>query len=57
MDDNNSSSLNLDEFKKAVRDYRLGFNDEEVKLVFNCFDKTKNGQIDYEEFLREIRVN
>ncbi len=57
MDDNNSNSLDINEFTKACKDYRMGLNDEEIKVAFNAFDTTHNGQIDYEEFLREIRVS
>jgi Ca2+-binding EF-hand superfamily protein len=47
----------MSEFKKAMIDYRVGLNDEELKIAFNTFDKRGDGQIDYEEFLREARVN
>ena len=46
----------MGEFKKACKDYRIGLSEEEIKAVFNHFDKRGDGTIDYEEFLREIRV-
>jgi Ca2+-binding EF-hand superfamily protein len=56
VDDNHTNTLDMEEFKKACRDYRIGLTDEEVKVAFNNFDKRGDGNIDYEEFLREVRV-
>src|SRR5690348_5307732 len=55
MDDDNSKALNFSEFKKASHDYQFGLSEEEIQKVFLAFDNTGNGQIDYEEFLREVR--
>jgi Ca2+-binding EF-hand superfamily protein len=55
MDDNNSRSLDIDEFKKAARDYRWELSDTEVEKAFSAFDRTNSGEIDYDEFLRTIR--
>ena len=46
----------MSEFRKAMNDYRVGLNDEEIKIAFNTFDKRGDGKIEYEEFLREARV-
>jgi len=56
MDDDNSFSLQFSEFKKAMTDYRLGFNEDEIKRAFKLFDLNGDGNIDYEEFLYTIRV-
>jgi Ca2+-binding EF-hand superfamily protein len=55
MDDNNSQSLNLYEFTKAMNDYMLGFSEAEIKTVFNIFDDDGTGEVTYDEFLRDIR--
>jgi Ca2+-binding EF-hand superfamily protein len=55
MDDNNSRSLDLYEFTKAVKDYMLGFNDAEIKVLYAYFDSDRSGSVDYDEFLRVIR--
>lgn len=55
MDDNNSRSLDIYEFTKAVKDYMLGFNDTEIKVLFNYFDIDRGGSVDYDEFIRIIR--
>ena len=56
MDDNNSRSLDMYEFTKAMKDYMLGFNDTEIKMLFNYFDIDRGGTVDYDEFLVGIRV-
>jgi Ca2+-binding EF-hand superfamily protein len=55
MDDNNSRSLDLYEFTKAVKDYMLGFNDAEIKSLYGYFDSDRSGSVDYDEFLRALR--
>lgn len=55
MDDNNSRSLDIYEFTKAMKDYMLGFNDSEIKTLYNYFDSERSGAVDYDEFLRTLR--
>lgn len=55
MDDNNSRSLDLYEFTKALKDYMLGFSEPEIKGLYGYFDVDRSGSVDYDEFLRTIR--
>lgn len=55
IDDNNSRSIDLSEFSKVCSEYRLGFGPQDVKNLFNAFDLNKNGEVDYDEFLRGVR--
>merc|ERR1719362_585198 len=55
FDDDNSKSIDFEEFKKAVKDFRVDLTPNEVKVVFGAFDRDGQGSIDYEEFLRQIR--
>ena len=55
MDDNNSRSLDLYEFTKAMKDYMLGFSDTEIRALYNYFDYDRCGSINYDEFLRTLR--
>lgn len=55
MDDNNSRSLDIYEFTKAVKDYMLGFSDSEIKTLFGYFDSSRDGSVDYDEFIRILR--
>jgi len=55
MDDDNSKSLNVAEFNKALTDYKLGFSKPESTALFNYFDVDSSGTISYDEFIRAIR--
>jgi Ca2+-binding EF-hand superfamily protein len=55
MDDNNSRTLDMYEFTKAMKDYMLGFSDAEIKTLFGYFDVDRSGTVDYDEFIRSLR--
>jgi Ca2+-binding EF-hand superfamily protein len=54
-DDNNSHSLDVGEFQKAMADFRMGLNPKQVTQAFRIFDRDGSGEISYDEFLRTIR--
>mmetsp|Transcript_15351 Transcript_15351/g.14951 ORF Transcript_15351/g.14951 Transcript_15351/m.14951 type:complete len:178 (+) Transcript_15351:2011-2544(+) len=54
MDDNESKTLDREEFSKAMGDYRITIAKEDISRVFNLFDRDGNGEINYDEFLRSI---
>lgn len=56
MDDDDSKSLSMPEFKKAMRDSKLLLQDKELTNLFNLFDTDANGSISYDEFLHILRV-
>ena len=56
MDDDGSKKLSFDEFKKGVEEYGLNFSRNEIDELFRLFDADRSGSIDYEEFLRKLRV-
>ena len=53
-DDDNSKTIDIEEFAKFCHDYRVGLTDTEVKKLFEIFDKDHSGHIDYDEFLYGI---
>jgi Ca2+-binding EF-hand superfamily protein len=55
FDDNNSKTLELTEFMKACKDFKVDLNQNEIKILFNAFDNDGSGSVDYNEFLREVR--
>jgi Ca2+-binding EF-hand superfamily protein len=56
MDDDRSHDLDEYEFKKAVKDFRIGISEKDTDRLFSVFDRDRSGKIDYDEFLRGIRV-
>jgi calcyphosin len=55
-DDDGSRTLCYSEFEKAAREYGLNMSKDEIKIVFNKFDRDGSGKIDFEEFLFNLRV-
>jgi len=56
IDDDGNRSLSLAEFKKGCRDYGLELESDVVQQMFKEFDKDGSGSIDFDEFLRALRV-
>jgi len=54
-DDDQSGALGMDEFKKAIHDFRIGLNAKDSERLFKIFDRSGDGTIDYDEFLRGVR--
>jgi len=54
-DDNNSKALDVEEFKKAMHDFRIGLQPNQVQVAFGIFDRDGSGEISYDEFLRSVR--
>jgi Ca2+-binding EF-hand superfamily protein len=56
-DDNSDKQLSKAEFLKGVKDYQAGMNQAEVEKLFGFFDRDNSGTIDFDEFLRGLRVS
>ena len=54
-DDDRSGNLCMEEFQKAIHDFRVGFRPEQTAKMFKVFDRDGSGSIDYDEFLRGVR--
>lgn len=51
-----SGRISFDEFRTAIRALEIGLNsNEEINELFRQFDTTNNGQIDFYEFLQQLR--
>ena len=54
MDDNGSGTLDIYEFKKGIRDFKVDMDPQDVDNLFKAFDLNGNGDIDYDEFIRVV---
>jgi Ca2+-binding EF-hand superfamily protein len=54
-DDDRSGNLGMEEFQKAIHDFRVGFQPAQSAKLFKVFDRDGSGTIDYDEFLRGVR--
>lgn len=56
MDDDGSRSIDLREFTKGMQDYGLMLEKEEIQDLFCRFDQDGSGTVDFDEFLKNLRV-
>lgn len=54
MDDNGSGTLDLQEFRKGIKDFQVDIDPKDVDNLFKAFDINNNGDIDYDEFVRVV---
>jgi len=55
MDSDGSQTLSIPEFNKICKDFKVGISEENVPILFNLFDKNRDGTLSYAEFLNTIR--
>ena len=53
-DDNNSDIITFQQFQKYIYDFRIPITDDQIKGVFNLFDKEKKGEINYVNLIGAI---
>lgn len=56
VDKDNSNTLIFEEFKLAMKDYKLPFDGGEFEVLFKEFDKNKDSTIRQDEFIKALRV-
>ena len=56
MDDDNGRSLDFREFKKGVHDYGCIMEDSDLDALFKELDVDNSGKVDFDEFLKALRV-
>eukprot|EP00698_Gefionella_okellyi_P006736 TRINITY_DN1614_c0_g1_i1.p1 TRINITY_DN1614_c0_g1~~TRINITY_DN1614_c0_g1_i1.p1 ORF type:complete len:561 (-),score=121.51 TRINITY_DN1614_c0_g1_i1:504-2186(-) len=54
-DDDRSGFLTYPEFTKSLREVGIDLPDTQARQLFSAFDRTGNGQVEYDEFLQQIR--
>jgi len=57
MDDDGSRSLDIREFTKGMNDYGMMMEKDEIQDLFSRFDADGSGTIDFDEFLKHLRVS
>eukprot|EP00742_Colponemidia_sp_Colp-10_P002262 GILJ01002416.1.p1 GENE.GILJ01002416.1~~GILJ01002416.1.p1 ORF type:complete len:691 (-),score=124.49 GILJ01002416.1:1155-3227(-) len=55
MTNGGSRSLNKTDFKIACKEFNTDLSDREAEVLFGEFDRSRDGQMDYNEFLRGFR--
>jgi Ca2+-binding EF-hand superfamily protein len=55
MDADKDGTLDMEEFKKGLRDCKIFISDEDCRWIFHYFDTDKSGGIDFEEFLIGVK--
>lgn len=55
FDDDNSRNLDFSEFTKAMKEQMLSLTDNDIKALFDAFDRNRDGAIDYDEFIRVLQ--
>lgn len=55
IDENGSRSLDLEEFKKAMREFGIDMTESEIEDVFEYFDRDHDELVNYDEFLLGVR--
>ena len=53
-DDNNTNNITFQQFQKYIYDFRIPITDDQIKGVFNFFDKDKTGEINYVSLIGAI---
>lgn len=57
MDDNGNKCLDVDDFRWGLMDYGISITKDEAQEVLNHFDRDKNGTVNFDEFLRTLKVS
>ena len=55
MDDDGSGALEIQEFWKAMKDFRVKISQDECRQLFDLFDENDDGTLDIDEFIINVR--
>ena len=55
MDDDHSGTLDIQEFWKAMKDFRVRISQDECRRLFDVFDDNDDGVLDYDELILHIK--
>ena len=57
LDNNGNRQLDIKEMQCGLGDFGIYIDDDQAKALLEHFDRDKSGTVDYNEFLRAIRVS
>jgi len=55
MDENNSKTLDPEDFKWGLYNYGICLEDSEIRTLIEYFDRNKDGIVNFDEFLVGLR--
>jgi Ca2+-binding EF-hand superfamily protein len=54
MDGNGNGVLEFEEFRKALHDFKIDMEEQDMRAVFLQFEENRDGTIQIEEFMNTI---
>ena len=54
-DADDDGKINLNEFRKCIRDKRIDVTDSEIDIIFSLFDIDESGNINFFDFLHSLK--
>lgn len=57
MDDKGDKNLDVDDFRWGLMDFGISITKEEAVEVLGHFDRDRNGTVNFDEFLRTLKVS
>jgi len=57
FDKDGNQAIDIDEFKETLKMYNLDLDDADLRMMFDRYDKDRDGLIDYYEFIRHLLPN
>lgn len=57
LDNNGNRQLDLKELQWGLGDFGISLDEEQAKTILQHFDRDRSGSVNYDEFLRAIRVS
>jgi len=57
LDDNRNRQIDANEMMWGLKDFDIHLNEEQVKALISEFDRDGSGTVNFDEFLRALRVS
>lgn len=56
LDNNGNRQLDLNELMWGLKDFGISLDEEQANTILAFFDRDRSGTVNYDEFLRALRV-